>query len=157
MAINGSTITFVGNLTEDPQVRENTNGGSRTTFRVAVNEWRGKDNEEKTTFVGVTAFRSLGVNLAKSLKKGQRVIVVGTLDGYTKDVQVNGEDVSLGMISFTADHVGPDLTFQEADVRKGANNQGANSGGQSNGGGQKAAAPAAAKAPAAANDADDFV
>lgn len=151
------TITFVGTLGRDPEVVANANGnGSRTRLRVAVNRYQGPDKEEKTNWVDVTAFGSLGENVAKSLKKGQRVVVMGQLDTYTREVQINGEDKTIGQVAFTAQAIGPDLRFQEADVRKGVTSNG---GGQSRQASQQSApaqsAPAAAPS-ASAGDDDDF-
>lgn len=127
---------FVGNLGADPVVRQSANGGtSRTTFSVAVNEKNMKTGEEKTHWINVTAFGSLGENVAKSLKKGDRVLVTARFDSYKKTVTVNGQNgpevKELDMLSFVATSVAPDLTWQVAQVAKVSSN----GGGQGNGGG----------------------
>lgn len=112
------TTTFVGNLTRDPELREAASGNKRATFSIAVNEGeRGSDNE-KTHFVNFTAFGTLGENVAKSLAKGQRVVVTGRLDTYVKAVQVDGQDKNLTMTNFIASAVGPDLRWATAEVSK---------------------------------------
>lgn len=137
---------FVGNLGSDPVVRPSNNGGSpRTTFSVAVSEKNMKTGEEKTHWINVTAFGSLGENIAKSLTKGNRVVVTGRFDSYKKTVTVNGQNgpevKDLDMLSFVATSVGPDLTWQVAQVAK----SNPNGGGQGNGGGY--AQPQAQQAP----------
>lgn len=144
-----NTTAFVGTLGKDPEQVVASSGNKRTRLRVAVTEQGGTDNE-KTHWVDVTAFGTLGENVHASLKKGQRVVVMGRLDTYQRDVQINGEDKSIGQVAFVALSVGPDLRWATADVTKVS--------GTGNGGGASAPAaakPAAAKAAAPAAGGDD--
>lgn len=111
-----NSISFVGNLTGDPKLIFGDGGKARATFSVAVNEGQGET--EKTHFVNVTAFGTLAENIADSLSKGQRVVVVGRLNTYSKDVTIDGDDKSLTMVSFTASAIGPDLRWATAKVTK---------------------------------------
>jgi single-strand DNA-binding protein len=111
-----NAIHFVGNLTGDPKLVEGASGKPRAQFTVAVNEGQGDD--EKTHFVNVTAFGTLGENLAKSLTKGQRVVVIGRLNTYKKEVEIDNEVKNLTMVNFTASSVGPDLRWARATVTK---------------------------------------
>lgn len=111
-----NAIHFVGNLTGDPKLVEGASGKPRAQFTVAVNEGQGDD--EKTHFVNVTAFGTLGENLAKSLTKGQRVVVIGRLNTYKKEVEIDNEVKNLTMVNFTASAVGPDLRWARAAVTK---------------------------------------
>ncbi len=111
-----NAIHFVGNLTGDPKLVEGASGKPRAQFTVAVNEGQGDD--EKTHFVKVTAFGTLGENLAKSLTKGQRVVVIGRLNTYKKEVEIDNEVKNLTMVNFTASSVGPDLRWARATVTK---------------------------------------
>jgi len=111
-----NSISFVGNLTADPKLIFGNSGKARATFSVAVNE--GQGDTEKTHFVNVTAFGSLAENIADSLTRGQRVVVVGRLNTYSKDVTIDGDEKSLTMVSFTASAIGPDLRWATAKVTK---------------------------------------
>ena len=111
-----NSISFVGNLTGDPKLIFGDSGKARATFSVAVNEGQGET--EKTHFVNVTAFGSLSENIADSLSKGQRVVVVGRLNTYSKDVTIDGDEKSLTMVNFTASAIGPDLRWATAKVTK---------------------------------------
>lgn len=63
-----------GRLTKDPEVRQAMNGGAQyTRFSVAVNI--GKNKENKTTFIDVSAFGNQGEMIAHSCKKGHRLLV----------------------------------------------------------------------------------
>jgi single-strand DNA-binding protein len=75
-------VTIVGNLAADPEVRSTPSGATVASFRVAVtprvregDQWR----DGETSFFRCTAWRSLADNLAESVGKGARVIVVGRL------------------------------------------------------------------------------
>jgi single-strand DNA-binding protein len=76
-----STVTIVGNLTRDPELRFTAGGKGVASFGVAVNrryqvngEW-----QEKVSFFNVTAWDTLGENAAASLTKGTRIMVTGRL------------------------------------------------------------------------------
>jgi single stranded DNA-binding protein len=77
-----STVTIVGNLTRDPELRFTAGGKGVASFGVAVNrryqvngEW-----QEKVSFFNVTAWDTLGENAAASLTKGTRIMVTGRLE-----------------------------------------------------------------------------
>jgi len=80
--VNDTTMTVVGNLVDTPQRRVLDNGTSVTTFRVASTARR-FDREKSTwidrdtLFVRVTCWRQLGDNAARSLIKGDPVVVHG--------------------------------------------------------------------------------
>ncbi|MGL5825508.1 MAG: single-stranded DNA-binding protein [Nocardioides sp.] len=112
------SITFVGNLGNDPELVESKNGTNRARFTVAVSEGQRDSDNEKTHWLNVTAFGTLGENVAESLSKGTRVVVVGRFDTYQREVQIDGEDKRLGMVSFIASAVGPDLRWATAEVKK---------------------------------------
>ncbi|MDO9409495.1 single-stranded DNA-binding protein [Patulibacter sp.] len=80
MPIN--SVTIVGNLTRDPELRGLPSGGSVCSLRVAVNERR-KDASGQWTdapnFFNVTIFGNSADNAAKFLSKGRQVAVDGRL------------------------------------------------------------------------------
>ena len=82
-----------GNLARDPEVRVVNTGGKQTTvvnFTVAVSREYTKSNGEKdkvTTFVPCEAWDSGAEIIAESFKKGDLVLVEGSLrnDSWEKD------------------------------------------------------------------------
>ncbi len=77
------TTTIVGYLGGDPEMRYTPSGTPVTSFSVAVNrKWNGKDGEqqEKTTWFRVTAWRKLAENCTQYLHKGSLVLVEGDID-----------------------------------------------------------------------------
>ncbi|MGP3536512.1 single-stranded DNA-binding protein [Microbacterium sp. RD1] len=105
-------ITVTGNLTADPEQRPLGNGTNVTSFRVAAPHRRfdrgtGQWVDQYTNFFSVSAFRSLGAHALTSLKKGDRVIVVGRLHLRAWD---NGTRSGTSA-DIDADAIGHDLLF----------------------------------------------
>lgn len=74
--------TVIGNLTRDPEIRYLSDGTILATVTVAENTRRrengdGEWRDHRTTFWGVTCWRKLAAYAAGSLRKGDRVVVVG--------------------------------------------------------------------------------
>ena len=70
MAYESNFVTFVGNLTDDPDLRFTGSGAAVATLRVASNRrWTGRDGQqqEETTFLDVNCWRDLAENSAESL------------------------------------------------------------------------------------------
>jgi single-strand DNA-binding protein len=114
-----SSVTIVGNLTRDPELRYTPNGAAVATFGVAVNRrWQNRDSqqwEEATSFFNVTCWRDLAQNVSETLEKGSRVLVTGRLEQRSWETQ-DGEKRSV--IEIVADEVGPSLVFATADVHR---------------------------------------
>jgi len=111
-------ICFTGNLTADPELKFLPTGVAVASFTVAVSK-RVKDGDGwkdgPTSFVRCTAWRQLAENVAESIGKGTRVIVVGSMaqrEYETKD----GEKRSVWECQ--VDDVGPALRNATASVRK---------------------------------------
>ena len=109
-------VTFVGNLGGDPVLRFSENGKPRATFSVAITE--GQGDNEKTHWVDVTAFNSLAENVAESLAKGMRVVVVGRIDTYKREIETTEGAKQVTTVKFIAQEVSPSLVFARAKVTK---------------------------------------
>src|ERR671926_1464795 len=106
MANNLNSITVVGNITRDPEMRFTPSGVSKVTFGVAVNRsWRNQQTqewEEQTSFFNVVAWRQLAENVSASLTKGSRVVVSGRLEQRSWETE-SGEKRSV--VEVVADDV----------------------------------------------------
>lgn len=77
-------ISVIGTIATDPRFLHPAGGTARCSFRVASNERR-YDREQgtwvdgDTNWFGVTAFRGLADHASRSLRKGDRVVIVGRL------------------------------------------------------------------------------
>jgi single-strand DNA-binding protein len=156
MANNLNSITVVGNITRDPEMRFTPSGVSKVTFGVACNRsWRNQQSnewEEATSFFNVVCWRELADNVGASLKKGTRVVVTGRLEQRSWETE-QGEKRSV--VEIVADEVGPSLRFATAEVhRVERSGPGGPGGGPSGGGGN---APATAgRGGGGSNDYDDY-
>jgi single-strand DNA-binding protein len=112
-----NTVTVVGNITRDPELRYTTGGRAVTSFGLAVNRRYQVNNEwqEQTSFFDVVAWAQLGENAAASLNKGARVIVAGRLEQRSWETQ-DGEKRTV--VEVIADELGPSLRWAQAHVEK---------------------------------------
>src|SRR3954464_7275287 len=119
MASDTNSITVVGNITRDPEMRFTPSGVSKVTFGVAVNRsWRNQQSnewEEQTSFFNVVCWRELADNVGASLKKGTRVVVTGRLEQRSWETE-QGEKRS--GVEIVADEVAPSLRFATADAHR---------------------------------------
>ena len=141
-----TTITVIGNLTNDPELRFTPSGSAVANFTVAstprtfdrqANEW--KDGE--TLFLRASIWREAAENVAESLTKGMRVIVTGRLKSRSYETK---EGEKRTVIELEVDEIGPSLRYASAKVNRtqrsggqGGNfggGQGGNFGGGSSGG-----------------------
>jgi single-strand DNA-binding protein len=116
------TITVVGNLTKDPELRFTTGGAAIASFGLAVNKRFQRNGEwtEETSFFNVSAWAQLGENVAASLTKGSRVIVYGEL----KQREYEDRDGNKrSTVEINAQAVGPDLRWAEAQVHRNARDE----------------------------------
>ena len=131
-----STVTVVGNLTRDPEMRYTPSGISKVTFGVAVNRsWRNQQSqewEEQTSFFNVVCWREMAENVSESLGKGSRVVVSGRLEQRSWETE-QGEKRSI--VEIVADEVGPSLRFATAEVHRVERSGPGGGGGPSGGGG----------------------
>lgn len=71
-------VFLVGNLTRDPELSTaGASGASVCRFSIAVN--RRVSGNKETDFYNVTAWRALGENCAKFIKKGSKVAICGDI------------------------------------------------------------------------------
>jgi len=140
--MNGASVTFVGNVTQQPELRYSQAGKPWATFSVAVNEY-GKDKSgektEHTSFFNCKLFGDAAENFCESVEKGNRVMVTGTLK-MEKWTNKDGEEKTSPTVY--VDEVGVSLRWAKAAITRIAGNGGNNAG----------RVPAAAGAPAAQAD-----
>src|SRR4051794_30068425 len=138
-----NTVTLVGNITRDPELRFTPSGQAIATFGMAVNRRFQRNNqwEEQTSFFNVTAWGTLGENASNSLHKGARIIVNGRLEQRSWETQEGEKRWVVGVV---ADEIAPSLRGATAEITKNERREGASD--LSGGGGGRSVAnePAAA-------------
>lgn len=130
-----NTITLVGNITKDPELRFTGGGRAVASFGLAVSRRYQVNNEwqEQTSFFNVVAWGTLGENAAASLSKGTRIVVTGRLEQRSYETN-DGEKRSV--VEVVADELGPSLRWARAEVeRTQRSSDGGGGGGYSGGGG----------------------
>ncbi|MGA7756930.1 MAG: single-stranded DNA-binding protein [Ilumatobacteraceae bacterium] len=132
-----NSVTLVGNLTKDPELRYTPSGAGVASFGLAVNRRYQQNGEwqEQVSFFNIVAWSDLGENAAASLSKGMRVIVTGRLEQRSYETK-EGEKRSVTEIR--ADELGPSLRWAQAQVERISRDSG-DGGSRSGGGGGGAA------------------
>jgi single-strand DNA-binding protein len=102
-----ATVSFAGNLTEDPELRHTESGIARAMFRVAVSGRR----EQKASFFTVIAWRDQAEYVAESLAKGSRVVVVGRLQQRSWTAE---DGSARSVVEVVAEELGPSLRWATA-------------------------------------------
>jgi len=113
-----NTVTLVGNLTRDPELRYTPNGAPIVNFGLAVSRsWQSDTGQrsEETNFFDVTAWNRLGENCAESLQKGDRVIATGRLNWRSWE---SADGVTRTKVDIVADSVGPSLEWATVKITK---------------------------------------
>ena len=142
-----NSVTLVGNLTRDPELRFTTGGRGQASFGLAVSRRYQVNNEwqEQTSFFNVVAWGTLGENAAASLNKGTRIIVTGRLEQRSYETQ-QGE--KRNVVEVIADEIGPSLRWARAEVERIARDGGSSGGGGGgSGGGSRDGGGASNRAP----------
>lgn len=131
-----TTITVIGNLTADPELRFTPSGAAVANFTVAStprtfdrqsNEWKDGD----TLFLRCSIWREAAENVAESLTKGTRVIVSGRLVQRSYETR---EGEKRTVYELQVDEVGPSLRYASAKVTR-TQRSGGGGGGFGGGGG----------------------
>jgi len=115
-----TTLTIVGNLTGDPELRFTPTGHAVADFTVAstprnydrqTGEWR----DGEPLFLRCTAWRQLAEHTAESLTRGTRVIVTGRLRQRSFELT---EGVTRTVTELDVDELGPSLRYSTARITK---------------------------------------
>ena len=115
-----TTITVIGNLTADPELKYSPSGSAVANFTVAStprtfdrqsNEW--KDGE--TLFLRASVWREAAENVAESLTKGMRVIVSGRLKSRSYETK---EGEKRTVVELEVEDVGASLRYSKAKVTR---------------------------------------
>ncbi|MGV9181828.1 single-stranded DNA-binding protein [Arcanobacterium canis] len=123
--MNDLTLTAVGNLTADPELKYVGSGTPVASFTIAhtdrvfnkqANQWE----DGQPTFIRCTCWRDLAENATETLSKGMRVIVTGRLQvrNYQRNDGTQGTSVEMQV-----EAIGPDLRYATAQVTKTNRNQ----------------------------------
>lgn len=115
-----TTVTVVGNLTSDPDLRFTPAGSAVANFTVASTPrvfdresgaWRDGD----ALFLRCSLWREYAENVAESLGRGTRVVVRGRLRQRSYDTK---EGEKRTVVELEVEEIGPSLRYATAKVTK---------------------------------------
>lgn len=111
-----ATITVIGNLTADPELRTTSSGKSVINFALAYTPRKPDGSDGNTSFYNIAAWEYLADNFAASFKKGDRLIVVGRVE---QDKWTDKEtDKVMSRLTVTATEIGGTCRFHTVDMTK---------------------------------------
>ncbi|MGP3691215.1 single-stranded DNA-binding protein [Streptomyces sp. IBSNAI002] len=115
-----TTVTVVGNLTADPELRFTASGVPVTGFTIAstprvYDRDRSEFTDGEPLFLRCTLWRHTAENAAETLARGMRVIVTGRLKQRTYD---DKEGQRRTVVEIDAEEAAPSLTYAKATVTK---------------------------------------
>jgi single-strand DNA-binding protein len=102
-----ASVSFAGNLTEDPELRHIEAGIARAMFRVAVSGRR----EQEASFFTVVVWRDQAEHASQSFSKGSRIVVVGRLQQRTWTAE---DGSARSVVEVVAEELGPSLRWATA-------------------------------------------
>lgn len=132
-----TTITIVGNLTADPELRTIGSGATVASFTIAstprsfnrnTNQWE----DGQALFMRCSAWRDLADHCANSLTKGMRVIAQGRLQQRSYQAQ---DGSNRTVVEMQIDEIGPSLRYATAQVTRQSSGQGGFQGNRGGNGG----------------------
>ena len=114
-----NTITVVGNVTRDPELKFLNSGNAALKLSIAVNRrWQNRQTqewEERVSYFDVVAYGAMAENVANSVQKGARVLVTGRLEQRSWETD-NGDKRST--VEINADEIAPSLRWATAVVTR---------------------------------------
>ncbi|MEU8816356.1 single-stranded DNA-binding protein [Actinoplanes sp. NPDC048796] len=131
-----TTITVVGNLTDDPELRFTPSGAAVAKFRIAstprtLDRQSGEWKDGEPLFLACNIWRDAAEHVAESLQRGARVIVQGRLRQRSYETR---EGEKRTVYELEVDEIGPSLRYATAKVQR-MNRSGGGPGGGNSGGG----------------------
>lgn len=115
-----TTLTIIGNLTADPEVRTISSGASVANFTIAstprtYNRETSQWEDSQALFMRCAAWRELADHVASSLTKGMRVIAQGRISQRSYQAQ---DGSNRTVVEMTIDEIGPSLRYATAQVTR---------------------------------------
>ncbi|MEY4367342.1 MAG: hypothetical protein RLZ28_757 [Actinomycetota bacterium] len=115
------TVTIVGNLADDPELRYTQGGVAVVSVRVGstprqMNRQTNAWEDGETVWVRCTAWREVAENVAQTLTKGTRVLVTGRLKAPSAYQTAQGE--ARASLELEIEEIGPSLRYATASVSR---------------------------------------
>lgn len=119
-----TTVTLVGNAVREPELKFLPSGIALCELGIAVNTRRKEGDkwvDGDPEFYDVTCWREMAENVATSITKGMRLVIIGKLNFRQWETD---EGQKRSKISVTADEVSPSLRWATVEVSRVERSQG---------------------------------
>lgn len=115
-----TTLTIIGNLTSDPELRFTPSGAAVANFTIAstprtLDKQSGQWKDGEALFMRCTIWRQAAENAAESFKRGDRVIAQGRLEQRSFETR---EGDKRTVVELTVDEIGPSVKFHPAKSQR---------------------------------------
>ena len=114
--IGFNKVILIGNLTQDPELKQTSNGTSVCSFSIAVNRrfTKADQGQQSVDFINIVTWRQTAEFVNRYFKKGNPILVCGQLQTRTwTDNQ--------GQKRYATDVVADEVTFTTPASQSGAN------------------------------------
>lgn len=110
-----NSISLVGNLTANPELRQTQSGVPVCTFRLAVQRrYAEKDGTRKADFIACVAWRNTAEFIARHFIKGNRIGVTGSVQTREYDDKNGNRQHVTEVVVDSAEFVAPRTDSQSA-------------------------------------------
>jgi single-strand DNA-binding protein len=113
-----TTLTVIGNLTSDPELRFTPSGSAVANFTIASTPRTFKDGERKdgeALFLRCSVWKEAAENVSETLTKGMRVVAQGRLKSRSYETK---EGEKRTVMELEVDEIGPSLRYASATVNR---------------------------------------
>jgi single-strand DNA-binding protein len=112
-----ASVSFAGNLTDNPELRHTKGGIARAMFRVAVS---GRRDQEASCFT-VIVWRDQAEHALESMAKGSRVVVLGRLQQRSWTAE---DGSARSVVEVVAKELGPSPALDDRPTNTGHHERG---------------------------------
>ena len=102
-----NSLTIIGNVTRDPELRTTPNGKNVCSFTVAVNRRKKTEGQPDADFFRVSAWEQLGEVCQKFITKGKKVCVVGSVGCHVYTNQKGEAQANLEVLAREVEFLSP--------------------------------------------------
>ncbi len=111
-----NTVTLLGHLTADPELKTTPGGDAVATFSVGINS-KLKNGDSRAEFFDCEVWKGWAENLCKTAKKGSLVLLHGRLrQEQWVDAKTNAKRSRVKVVAQRALHVEAKYAGEESDV-----------------------------------------
>lgn len=112
-------VILIGNLTKDPELNTTPSGVSVCKFSIAVQRrFVNSEGEREADFLNIVAWRGLGENCHKYLRKGSKAAVVGNIQTRSYDAEDGTKRYVTEIIADEVEFVGTKRTEETGEEEK---------------------------------------